>query len=71
MALEILNTRTRCRHLRAKGMFIEVDSYAQEASIPDMTTGFVWCVHSQNCLGPDGRVADYESCVAGRTCWEG
>ncbi len=71
MALNVVTGSGACRHLRSKGMFIEVDSYAQEASIPDMTTGFVWCVHSQTCLGPDGRVAEHETCVAGRSCWEG
>ena len=70
MALNLLNTQRRCRHLRAKGMFIEVESYEQEASIPDMTTGFVWCVHSQNCLGPDGKVAGHDSCVDGRGCFD-
>jgi hypothetical protein len=51
-------------------MFIEVEPFAAEAAIPSMTTGFVWCVHSQNCLGPDGKVAGYDSCVAGRNCHE-
>ncbi len=69
MALNVLGTTQQCRYLRAKGMFIEVESYPTETTIPSMKTGFVWCVHSQNCLGPDGKVAGYESCVAGRNCY--
>ena len=70
MALDVLQTKRQCRYLRAKGMFIEVEPFAAEATIPSMKTGFVWCVHSQNCLGPDGKVAGYDSCVDGRNCYE-
>ena len=70
MALSVLDSNKHCRHLRSKGMFIEVEPYPQESSIPDMTTGFVWCVHSQNCLGPDREVAAWATCVAGRSCYE-
>lgn len=59
-----------CRHLRSKGMFIEVEFNPLDAAIPSMSDGFVWCVHTQNCLGPDGRVADRETCGAGRSCFE-
>lgn len=56
-----------CRRLRAKGMFIDVES---DATVPDMSDGFVWCTHSMNCLGPDGRVADRDTCRPGRACYE-
>ena len=55
----------RCRRLRSKGMYVEAE--------PDETEpgdGFCWCTHTMNCLGPDGEVADAESCRPGRSCFE-
>ena len=73
MDLEVLSSGPsvrRCRRLRSKGMFIEVERPAADAGLPSMSDGFVWCTHTQNCLGPDGRVAEVETCVPGRACWE-
>jgi hypothetical protein len=71
MDLDVLGTPPRhCRRLRSKGMFIEVERSAADAALPSMSDGFVWCTQTQNCLGPDGRVADVETCVPGRRCWE-
>jgi hypothetical protein len=70
--LEILGAqRALCRRLRSKGMYIEVERFADDDLVPSMSDGFVWCTHTQNCLGPDGKVAEVESCVPGRVCWEG
>ncbi len=70
MAVKLIATDKYCRHLRSKGMLIEVEPDRRESGVPSMSTGFVWCVHSQNCLGPDGKVAGYETCVRGRSCHE-
>ncbi len=70
MAVKFVATGKYCRHLRSKGMLIEVEPDPPESGIPSMSTGFVLCVHSQNCLGPDGRVAEYATCVSGRSCHE-
>jgi hypothetical protein len=51
-------------------MFIEVERSLADASMPSMSDGFVWCTHTHNCLGPDGRVAGVDECVPGRACWE-
>lgn len=56
-----------CCCLRWKGMFIGADP---DPSIPHTRDGFFWCRHTMNCLGPDGRVADEESCRDGRRCFE-
>lgn len=48
-------------------MFIDAE---RDPSIPNTRDGFCWCVHTMNCLGPDGRVADEESCCDGRRCFE-
>jgi len=60
-------TQTYCRCLRSKEMFINVEP---DPTVPNLSSGLYWCVHTQNCLGPDGRVADMESCQSGRICFE-
>jgi hypothetical protein len=57
----------RCRLLRNKSMFIEVEP---DPSVPSCDSGHYWCVHSQNCLGPDGQVASMENCKPGRGCYQ-
>ncbi len=57
----------RCRRLRSKEMFIEVEP---DPGVPHFGSGIFWCSHTQNCLGPDGAVADLESCKPGRACYE-
>ena len=49
-----------CRWLRWKTMYLDREP---DEAVPDMVDGFVWCVHTMNCLGPDGEV--HEECVAG------
>lgn len=56
-----------CRRLRWKGMFIDV---APDPTIPNTSDGFFWCTHTMNCLGPDGKVAERDSCREGRRCYE-
>ena len=56
-----------CRRLRSKGMFVLSEP---DPTVPSGGDGFCWCTHSMNCLGPDGQVADAESCQPGRDCYE-
>ena len=58
---------TQCRCLRSKEMFIGVEP---DPSVPSMSSAIFWCTHTQNCLGPDGRVADLEGCKPGRLCFD-
>jgi hypothetical protein len=60
-------TTVRCRLLRSKWMFIEVE---EEAHIPRSDSGICWCVHTQNCLGPDGQVVTPQACSSERPCYE-
>ncbi len=60
-------TFERCRCLRSKDMFIDVEP---DPTVPHMGSGISWCVHTQNCLGPDGRAASPEECKPGRSCYE-
>jgi hypothetical protein len=57
-----------CRRLRCKEMFIET---AAEFKITETGSGIYWCSHTQNCLGPDGQVAEPADCKTGRSCYEG
>lgn len=57
----------RCRCLRSKEMFIHVEP---DPSVPHMGSGVFWCIHTHNCLGPDGRAAEPENCKPGRSCYE-
>jgi hypothetical protein len=66
MAMEKLG-REVCRRLRSKGMFIEAEP---DPTVPNTSDGFYWCTQTQNCLGPDGGVADKLRCRAGRGCFE-
>lgn len=60
----------RCGNLRWKGMFIDVSG---DAASPEAEAGdrIYWCVHTQNCLGPDGQVADADACNTLRSCYQG
>jgi hypothetical protein len=60
-------SQERCRLLRSKSMFIEVEP---DPTVPSMDSGNHWCVHTHNCLGPDGQVATPEACGSGRICFE-
>lgn len=48
-------------------MFIESEP---DPTVPNTSDGFYWCTHTQNCLGPDGGVADNLRCRSGRGCFE-
>ena len=56
-----------CRRLRCKEMFVDTGVAFHPAQ---SSSGIYWCNHTQNCLGPDGEVADVESCKPGRACFE-
>lgn len=56
-----------CANLRWKGMFIDAEP---DDSAPASNTRSYWCVYTQNCLGPDGSVADEDTCTISRSCFE-
>lgn len=57
-----------CRCLRSKEMFYEVEGGADP--IHNSGSGIFWCIHTQNCLGPDGQVAEPKNCSPVRNCYE-
>ena len=60
-------TEPFCRRLRWKEMFVDAEAYSHPAQ---SGSGIYWCNHTQNCLGPDGELAEVESCKPGRSCFE-
>ena len=56
-----------CARLRWKGMFVDAEP---DPDVRNTRDGFFWCSLTMTCLGPDGRVADEESCRQGRVCHE-
>ena len=58
---------TVCRFLRSKGMYIDAEP---DPTVPSGGDGPCWCIHTMNCLGPDGQVVDRENCLTGRTCYK-
>ncbi len=56
----------RCEFLRWKGMFVDTDHD------PMLSAGdrLFWCQKTQNCLGPDGKLADDYECNAARSCYK-
>ncbi|HEX2253701.1 MAG TPA: hypothetical protein VHQ65_10585 [Thermoanaerobaculia bacterium] len=56
-----------CRCLRWKGMYVEAEP---DPLVPNTSAGLYWCIHTMNCLGPDGRVAEPAACSARRGCFE-
>ncbi len=58
---ERFNTRhpDLCSALRWKGQFILAE---RDLSVPPSNDGLFWCVYTQNCIGPDGKLAEPGNC---------
>jgi hypothetical protein len=56
-----------CGSLRCKEMFTAEDPML---ALSTSGSGIFWCTHTQNCLGPDGEVAEPGSCKPGRSCYQ-
>jgi len=55
-----------CSALRSKEMFIWAE---RDQSEQRSYTGYFWCLYTQTCLGPDGKVAEPVACDApNRSC---
>lgn len=57
-----------CSGLRWKGMFVTAKD---DPSVPRSNAGLFWCVWTQTCIGPDGRLAEPGDCAdPARGCHE-
>lgn len=61
---EMISNGEVCQCLRSKVLFYQVEGAEASAEGP------FWCVHTQSLIGPDGQIADAESCRPGRGCCE-
>jgi hypothetical protein len=50
-----------CTALRWKEMFIWAEP---DPSVPTANSGIFWCLYTQTCLGPDGKLAEPEFCAS-------
>ena len=50
-----------CQSLRWKGLYILAE---RDPSVPACNDGLFWCVHTQTCIGPDGKLAEPGNCCA-------
>ena len=41
-----------------------------DPTVPRGGGGLFWCLYTQTCIGPDGRLAEPGNCASrGRACW--
>jgi hypothetical protein len=48
-----------CTWLRWKSLFIDAES---DPTVPRSNDGLFWCMHTQTCIGPDGKLAEPGDC---------
>jgi hypothetical protein len=58
-----INHPNLCTSLRWKGQFILSE---HDANVQPSNDGLFWCMHTQNCIGPDGEVAEPGNCSSKR-----
>ncbi len=57
----------RCDLLRWKGMYIEAE---WDPNVPHSGDRAFWCLKTQQCLGPDGKLVDDYECNPARPCYK-
>jgi hypothetical protein len=62
---ERFNTTHRdlCSALRWKAQFILAEP---DPTVPHSNEGLFWCIHTQTCIGPDGKLAEPGNCSSSR-----
>ncbi len=48
-----------CPYLRWKGQFILSEP---DPTVPESNDGLFWCMFTQTCIGPDGKLAEPGEC---------
>jgi hypothetical protein len=66
------NARERCEFIRWKGLFLDhSESGSDTGTQEDHERDHIyWCMLTMNCLGPDGQVADGQTCNSFRSCYK-
>jgi hypothetical protein len=57
----------RCGDLRWKGLYIATE---WDPSMPHSGDRAFWCHKTQQCIGPDGKIADDYECNETRKCYQ-
>ena len=65
--LRVINTPF-CGDLRSKKFYL-LDRIATTAEDYLDASEHCWCYHTQQVVGPDGRIVMPERCVPGRSCY--
>jgi hypothetical protein len=61
-----------CSSLRWKGLFYPTQASDKDESVTPSGSGYFWCLHTQTCLGMDGKVAEPGECdKSERQCHKG
>lgn len=56
-----------CHCLRWKSAFMHAEL---DPDFPPSNDGLFWCIHTQTCLGPDGKLAEPGNCSSpDRNCY--
>jgi hypothetical protein len=56
-----------CAALRWKAQFILAEA---DPTVPPSNEGLFWCIHTQTCIGPDGKLAEPGNCSSShRKCY--
>ncbi len=61
-----VSSESLCTGLRWKGQFVLSE---RDQSVPPTNDGLFWCLYTQTCIGPDGKIAEPSVCSQpGRKC---
>jgi hypothetical protein len=66
MEQRLVHLMDRCENLRWKGLYVNGE---EGYSVSGSGDRLFWCVKTQTCLGPDGKLVDDYECSAGRPCY--
>jgi hypothetical protein len=60
----------RCEFIRWKGMLLDVSQAGSDTGIDEERDHIYWCMKTMTCLGPDGQVAEGQTCNFLRSCYK-
>jgi hypothetical protein len=66
MDRNLIRLMDRCENLRWKGLYV---SGEEGQSLSGSGDRLFWCVKTQTCLGPDGKLVDDYECSPARACY--
>lgn len=58
-----INHPNLCSALRWKGQFVHSEP---DPTVAGSSDHLYWCIHTQTCIGPDGKIAEPGNCSSSR-----